>query len=101
MGKIFFLFSLLAEFLFAKWNNNYSFFKEGSSDSANAALNILSYILIIFGAFLFLHSMYKILGSNDPQDKTRGALLTNILLAILGILFITNQWVIKKMLGIG
>ena len=100
MKKILSFFFLFSGIVFAKWNNNYSFFDGDSNDSANAALNILSYILIVFGAFLFLHSMYKILGSNDPQDKTRGALFTNILLAILGIIFIANQWVIKHMLGL-
>jgi len=100
MKRIFFPFFFFATLLFAKWNNNYSFFSDDSNESANAALDILSYILIVFGVFLFMHSTYKILGSDDPQDKTRGALLTNIFLVILSMLFIANQWVIKKVLGI-
>jgi len=100
MKRFLSLFFLFTGLLFGKWNNNYSFFDGDGNDSANAALNILSYILIVFGAYLFLHSMWKIFGSNDPQDKTRGALFTNVFLAILAILFIANQWVIKKLLGI-
>ena len=102
MKKIFFFVFLFPAALFAGWNNNYSLFGNGGegTQSANAALQILSYLLIVFGVFLFLHSSYKILGSNDPQDKTRGAFFTNVFLLILSMLFIANKWVILKTLGV-
>ena len=85
--------------LFASWNNNYSFFSadEGGHSTANATLNILSMLLVVFGFFLFLYSTWKILGSNDPQDKTRGALLANIFFFILSLLFMANEWVINNL----
>jgi hypothetical protein len=97
---LFFLF--FHQLVFAKWNNNYSFFSSGSggNNTGQMVLDILSYLLIVFGVFLFLHSSYKLLGSNSPEDKTRGALLTNIFFLILSILFITNQYVLKKLLGL-
>ena len=84
--------------IFAGWNNNYSFFSEGNGHStANAALNILSMLLVVFGFFLFLYSVWKILGSNDPQDRTRGALFSNIFFFILSLIFMANEWVVNNM----
>jgi len=86
--------------LFAKWNNNYSFFGGDNEDAVNSGLHIFSYVLMAFGVFLFFHSLYKLLGSNSPEDKTRGALLMNVFLLIVSILLIGNVFFIKKILGV-
>ena len=83
-------------FLFGAWNNNYSFGGDKNS-SIDAAINILSMIVVVYGIFLFFHTLWKLLGSNEPQEKTRGALISNVFLLMLSLLFIANKWVILSL----
>ena len=88
---------LLPLLLFGSWNNNYSFGGDKNT-SINAAIDILSTLVSVYGVFLFFHTLWKLLGSNEPQEKTRGALISNVFLLILSLLFIANKWVILSLI---